>query len=135
MATASLAVMHNYMESHMLIKCPECGKEISKSAMICPHCKRSTQSSEKKEMRPCRICKTPLVVKDHLSVAYKSDPSIVVGNSVSSSMKYTPCPNCGEPKPILPGAQTSPMKPLLLIFILLTLIGVVAVSYFKFVAK
>ena len=119
----------------MLVKCPGCGKEISKSAMICPHCKCSTQSLAQKEMRSCRICKTPLVVKDHVSIVYKSDPSIVAGNSVSSSLKYTPCPKCGEPKPILQEAQTSSLKPLRLIFILLALVGIVAVAYFKFAAK
>ena len=119
----------------MLVKCPGCGKEISKSAMICPHCKCDTRSFAQKETRPCRICKTPLVVKNHLSLVYKSDPSIVAGNSVSSSLKYTPCPKCGEPKPILEEAQTSSLKPLLLIFAVVALIGIAAVTYIKFSAK
>ena len=119
----------------MLIKCPGCGKEISNNAMICPHCKCDTASFAQKEMRPCRICKTPLVVKDQVSVVYKSDPRIVSGNSISSSVKYTPCPKCGEPRPILLEPQTSALKPSLLIFTLLALIGIAVVAYFKFSGK
>jgi hypothetical protein len=116
----------------MLVKCPGCGKEISKSAMICPHCKCSTTSLEKKETKPCRICKTPLVVKDHLSIVYKSNSSVVDGNPVSSSLKYTPCPKCGEPRPILQESPSSPIKPGLVIIILLAIVGIAFVAYLKF---
>jgi hypothetical protein len=118
----------------MLVKCPGCGKEISKSAMICPHCKCSTASSGKKEMKPCRICKTSLVVNDHLSTVYKSDPSIIGGNSVSSSVKYTPCPKCGEPRPILQETSTSSMKPVLVAIILMAIAGIAVAAYLKFLA-
>ena len=75
----------------MMVRCPGCGKEISKSAMICPHCKCST-SSEKRETRPCRICNATLVLGEHLSIVYKSNPGIVDGDPVTNSLKYTPCP-------------------------------------------
>jgi hypothetical protein len=116
----------------MLINCPGCGKEISKSAMICPHCKCSTASFEKKETKPCRICKTQLVVKDHLSIIYKSDPGIIDGNSVSSSLKYTPCPKCGEPRPILQETPSSSMKTMLVTIILLAIAGIAFAAYLKF---
>jgi hypothetical protein len=116
----------------MLVKCPGCGKEISKNAMICPHCKCSTSSLEKKETKPCRICKTPLVVDDHLSIVYTSTPSIVNGDPVSSSLKYTPCPRCGEPRPILQEPPALPVKPILMIIILLAIVGIAFVAYLKF---
>jgi hypothetical protein len=116
----------------MLINCPGCGKEISKSAMICPHCKCSTASLEKEEMKPCRICKTRLVVKDHLSIVYKSDPGIVGGNSVSSSLKYTPCQKCGEPRPILQETPSSSMKPVLVAIIFLAIAGIAFAAYLKY---
>ena len=116
----------------MLVKCPGCGKEISKGAMICPYCKFSTASLEKKQTKPCRICKTPLVVKDHLSIVYKSDPSIVDGNPVSSSLKYTPCPKCGEPRPILQETAESPVKPALVLIILGAIVVIAIVAYLKF---
>jgi hypothetical protein len=116
----------------MLVKCPGCGKEISKSAMICPHCKCNTAVSGKKKMKPCRICKAPLVTDDHFSIIYKSDPSIVGGNSVSSSLKYTPCPKCGEPRPILQDTPTSSMKSVLAGVILLAIVGIAIAAYLKF---
>jgi hypothetical protein len=115
----------------MLIKCPGCGKEISKGAMICPHCKCNTASLVKKEIKPCRICKAPLILKDHLSIVYKSDPGIIDGNSVSSSLKYTPCPKCGEPRPILQDAPASPVKSILVIIMLLAIVGITLVAYMK----
>jgi hypothetical protein len=115
----------------MLVSCPGCGKEISKSAMICPHCKCDTASLEKKETKPCRICKAPLVVKDHLSIIYKSNPRIVDGNPVSSSVKYTPCPKCGEPRPILQESPVSTAKPVLVIIILLAIVGIAFVAYLR----
>lgn len=94
----------------MLVKCPGCGKEISKNARICPHCKRDTAALQQPEMRPCRACKTPLRVKDHLSTVYTSTPWIVDRSPVTASVKYTPCPQCGEPRPILPGPIISPAR-------------------------
>lgn len=93
----------------MLVKCPECGKEISKNAMICPHCKCSVAAARKVEMKPCRVCGTPLLVKDHLSMEYKSTPWIIDRSSVTATLKYTPCPKCGEPRPILPMEPESPL--------------------------
>ena len=100
--------------------------------MICPYCKCSTASLEKKETKPCRICKTPLVVKDHLSIAYKSDPSIVDRNPVSSSLKYTPCPKCGEPRPILQEAAESAVKPALMMIDFGVVVAIAIVAYLKF---
>ena len=94
----------------MLVKCPGCGKEISSNARICPHCKCDTAASRKSETRACRACKTPLVVKNHLSTEYKSTPWIIDRSSVTAWLKYTPCPNCGEPRPILPDSDESLMK-------------------------
>lgn len=94
----------------MLVKCPDCGKEISSNTRICPHCKCDTAASRKTETRPCRACKTPLVVKDHLTTEYKSTPWIIDRSSVTASLKYTPCPKCGEPRPILPDSAASQVK-------------------------
>jgi Zn finger protein HypA/HybF involved in hydrogenase expression len=119
----------------MLIKCAGCGKEISKNAMICPHCKSNMASFKKKETKPCRVCNTPLVVVDHLSIVYKSDPGIIDGNPVSSSLKYTPCPKCGEPRPILQDNQSSSLKPFFAVIILLTIAGIVIAAYLKYFAN
>ncbi|MBI3479103.1 MAG: hypothetical protein HY016_01915 [Nitrosomonadales bacterium] len=86
---------------------------------------------KKQETRPCRICKTPLVVKDHLSIVYKSNASIVDGDPISSSLKYTPCPKCGEPKPILEESAASASSKWV-IAILLVVIGIAAAAYLKF---
>lgn len=94
----------------MLLKCPNCEKEISRNATICPHCKCDMFAFRKPETRPCRVCKTPLIIKNHLSTEYKSMPRVVDRILVTASLKYTPCPKCGEPRPILPDSSVSPMK-------------------------
>ncbi|MDD2914143.1 MAG: zinc ribbon domain-containing protein [Gallionella sp.] len=95
---------------YMLVKCSGCGKEISDNARICPHCKCDTVASRKAETRACRVCKTPLIVKNHLSTEYKSTPWIIDRSSVTAWLKYTPCPNCGEPRPILPDSEVPLMR-------------------------
>lgn len=84
----------------MLIQCPGCSKEISQNARICPHCKCDVIALRNIETRPCRICKTPLLVKDHLAIVYKSDPKILDRSPVSAHTVHTPCPKCGEPRPL-----------------------------------
>ncbi|MDZ4201060.1 MAG: hypothetical protein U1C96_02830 [Gallionella sp.] len=41
---------------------------------------------------------------------YKSTPWIIDRSPVSSSLRYTPCPKCGEPRPILPDGSFSPLN-------------------------
>ena len=120
----------------MLTKCPDCGKEISKNAAICPHCKCNIVAFRKTETRPCRICKTPLIVQDHLSMVYTSTPQIIDRSSVVGELKYTPCPKCGEPRPILPDSQDSPtqdmVRKLVLAAFVLAAIGLGYVAYLKY---
>jgi hypothetical protein len=94
----------------MLLKCPSCEKEISRNAVICPHCKCDIATFRKPETRPCRVCKTPLIIRNHLSTEYKSTPGVIDRIAVTASLKYTPCPKCGEPRPILPDSAASPLK-------------------------
>lgn len=84
----------------MLQKCPKCGKEISKNARICPHCKCDIAAFKPKETEPCRTCKTPLIVEEHRATVYKSDPKILDRSSVSAHTVHTPCPKCGDPRPL-----------------------------------
>lgn len=84
----------------MLTKCPECGKEISRNARICPHCKCDTAASKPQETEPCRTCKTPLAVKEHRATVYKSDPKILDRSPVSAHTVHKPCPKCGDPRPL-----------------------------------
>jgi hypothetical protein len=84
----------------MLLKCPDCGKEISKNARICPHCKCDIATFKPQETEPCRTCKTPLVVKEHRATVYKSDPKILDRSPVSAHTVHTPCPKCGDPRPL-----------------------------------
>ena len=114
----------------MLLKCPECGKEVSKNARICPHCKCNLAAARKVEMKPCRICKTPLLVTDHLSMEYKSTPWIIDRSSVTATLKYTPCPKCGESRPILPTEPESPLQKWALP--VLIVIGLAVAAYLKY---
>lgn len=124
----------------MLVKCPHCEKEISQNARICPHCKCDTAAFKKPETRPCRVCKTPLVVKDHLSTEYKLAPwAIGRLSSVAASLKYTPCPKCGEPRPILLDSATSPMKrwakKLAIPILLLAVAGIIWIVYLNYAGR
>ncbi len=84
----------------MLHKCPDCGKEISKNARICPHCKCDIAAFKPQETERCRTCGTPLVVKEHRATVYKSDPKILDRSPVSAHTVHTPCPKCGDPRPL-----------------------------------
>ncbi|HEX5338252.1 MAG TPA: hypothetical protein VFW53_07415, partial [Gallionella sp.] len=117
---------------HMMIKCPDCGKKISKNAMICPHCKCSIAAFRKLESKPCRICGTPLLVKDHLAIEYKSTPWIIDRSSVTEHLKYTPCPQCGEPRPILQAQEKSPLNKIVVAAVLLAIAVIAGFVYLKF---
>jgi len=84
----------------MLLKCPDCGKEISKNARICPHCKCDIAAFKPEETERCRTCRTPLSVKEHRATVYKSDPKILDRSPVSAHTVHKPCPNCGDPRPL-----------------------------------
>ena len=84
----------------MLVKCPDCGKEISKNARICPHCKCDTATFKPQETEPCRTCRTPLTIKEHRATVYKSDPKILDRSPVSAHTVHKPCPHCGDPRPL-----------------------------------
>jgi ribosomal protein S14 len=84
----------------MLHKCPNCGKEISKNARICPHCKCDVAAFKPQETERCRTCGTPLPVKEHRAMVYKSDPTILDRSPVSAHTVHKPCPKCGDPRPL-----------------------------------
>lgn len=84
----------------MLTKCPSCGNKISQNAKTCPHCTCVIETFRKPEMKPCRSCRTPLAVKEHYAMIYKSDPKILDRSPVSAHVKHTPCPRCGDPRPL-----------------------------------
>lgn len=116
----------------MMVKCPDCGKKISKNAMICPHCKCSIAAFRKLETKPCRVCGAPLLVKDHLSVEYKSTPWIIDRSSVTEYLKHTPCPQCGEPRPILQAQESSWSKKIVVVVLALAVAVIAGIAYLKF---
>lgn len=118
----------------MLTKCPSCGNKISQNAKTCPHCKCVIETFRKPEMKPCRSCRTPLVVKEHHATVYKSDPKILDRSPVSAHVKHTPCPHCGDPRPLDETyAPPRPRKAALWIAALLVgLIAIAVLGYLEF---
>jgi len=114
----------------MLVKCPDCGKEISRNARICPHCKCDTTAAGPKKTEPCRTCRTPLIVEEHRATVYKSDPKILDRSPVTAHTVHTPCPKCGDPRP-LDKANMSPLagKRMLVISLLVLAIAAAAIYF------
>lgn len=114
----------------MLVKCPDCGKEISRNARICPHCKCDTTAAGPKKTEPCRTCRTPLIVEEHRATVYKSDPKILDRSPVTAHTVHTSCPKCGDPRP-LDKANMSPLagKRMLAISLLVLAIAAAAIYF------
>jgi predicted RNA-binding Zn-ribbon protein involved in translation (DUF1610 family) len=118
----------------MLLKCPKCGKKISRDAMICPHCKCDIAASRPDDMERCRTCGTPLPVKEHRATVYKSDPTILDRSPVSAHTVHTPCPKCGDPRP-LDRTNRSPLAGKRALVIGLLVVAIVAAGiYFLYLA-
>jgi hypothetical protein len=82
-------------------------------------------------MEPCRTCKTLLAVKEHRATVYKSDPTILDRSPVSAHTVHTPCPKCGDPRP-LDRANMSPSagKRMLIVGLVIASIAAAAAYFF-----
>lgn len=81
-----------------LIKCEKCGFDISKKAKQCPRCYNATTLEV---MDNCRSCGKKLVRNNHFSKyfsTYMKDGTTTRGKYI---IEHTPCPYCGDPKPLL----------------------------------
>ncbi len=118
----------------MLTKCPSCGNKISQNAKTCPHCKCVIEAFRKPEMKPCRSCGTPLAVKEHHAMVYKSDPKILDRSPVSSHIRHTPCPRCGDPRPLdeVYAPPRSKKTVLLITLLVIVAVAVATFAYLKF---
>ncbi len=118
----------------MLTKCPSCGNKISANATSCPHCKCIIENFRKPEMRPCRSCGSSLAVKEHYVTIYKSDPTILDRSPVSEHTKHTPCPKCGDPRPLegSTAKSSSPMKMIAAAILLLAIAGATYFAWLKY---
>lgn len=115
----------------MLVKCPDCGKKISKNARICPHCKCDTAAAGPKKTEPCRTCRTPLIVEEHRATVYQSDPKILDRSPVTSHTVHTPCPKCGDLRPL--DRTNMPSRPLkLALAVALLVAAIAAAAYFLY---
>jgi predicted RNA-binding Zn-ribbon protein involved in translation (DUF1610 family) len=91
------------------MSCPNCGSAIAINAAYCPKCGVPINV----RTVPCRTCSTPLAVERHRSTYVTSEitgashyeVNGVVNSTVNRSFKhhvdFSPCPNCGESRPIL----------------------------------
>ena len=86
-----------------LVPCrnPQCLGEHSQNAHTCPKCGSTTSLGDQAaKTYPCRVCKSPLIVRRHVK---KQTRSYVSDGSTKWSVSYHyryPCPNCGEPEPL-----------------------------------
>jgi len=72
-----------------LIKCPDCGKEVSTSAESCPNCGRPMSTAIQ-----CPNCKSPDVEK--ISAASKVGSALVWGVFAAGKVSKTyQCKKCG----------------------------------------
>lgn len=79
-----------------LIECESCGASMSENADACPSCR---QPVVPEQMANCRSCGKSLQVSKHCTQYVSS--SIVNGTSTSTMhWRHTPCPSCGDPKPL-----------------------------------
>jgi predicted RNA-binding Zn-ribbon protein involved in translation (DUF1610 family) len=114
----------------MLRKCPDCGKEISKNARICPHCKCDVAAFKPEETERCRTCGTPLPVKEHRATVYKSDPTVLDRSPVSAHTVHTPCPKCGDPRPL--DRANMPRRTGRMVLVAALLVAAIAAAAFLF---
>ena len=121
-----------------LVACVQCAKEISKNAESCPHCgfivseKARKAASEASQKIPCRACGTMLLLNEYRKPRHNFWTIWVEGTSYtksSSNIDCLPCPQCGEPKPLMLFGDKAIHK--ILYFLLLVLIlGIINVLGF-----
>lgn len=91
----------------MSVKCPKCGNGLSPSAKNCPKCGAPANAAEyRRQYGPCRHCGALLERARHRQIhqsTYLRDGNTEYRHDVS----HTPCPHCGDPKP-LAGAADNP---------------------------
>jgi len=72
-----------------LIKCSECGKEISSDAVSCPHCGKPSS------VLHCPICKsTNVKKKDTSTMLWQGLGNIMMAGPFARPMKIYYCNNC-----------------------------------------
>jgi hypothetical protein len=88
-----------------LVHCEKCGKEKSQKVKGCPHCGHRVLKPS--ETYPCRTCGKLLekaIYRAWSSSTYQThfiqDGSSHIGTGIAGGATHSPCPNCGEPKPL-----------------------------------
>ena len=79
-----------------MIECKNCKAQISPKATCCPQCNTPTSD---KAYGHCRVCGTQLLRHLYKEVVVSSYQ--VEGTTrQSATVAHTPCPKCGDPKPL-----------------------------------
>ena len=77
-----------------LIKCSDCGKEVSKNASACPHCGNPISVDEIAGKPKCPNCKSTNIKK--ISLRNKIGSAALIGVfSIGHISKTFKCNNCG----------------------------------------
>lgn len=83
-----------------LIKCPECGKEISDKALSCPNCGCPSSEFNAKSTSNCPYCKATLVPGDDYCESCGKRVTPYYSSQYTSNKEidysYTICPKCGS---------------------------------------
>lgn len=85
----------------MLIICPECGKDISDCALVCPNCgfpmHEYVQNVESDNFAQEKTFSDESHVENKSFTQIKNSEEPVSPNHVVNEIDYLPCPKCGAP--------------------------------------
>jgi hypothetical protein len=83
-----------------LVNCGSCSAKISAGADRCPKC-GARNERKPVELMACRVCGSELEKAAHRRYSVSAGGVYNGTTQYHSSLEHSPCPKCGEPKPLL----------------------------------